>query len=150
MTLFELWHSESESSYSLRYFPDIADYHVRPSDERVVWSVRADSYEAALQKRNEFLGWAPESPPPVPFDYPPEKRTFLVVHHYGQGGLWAFVDALSPSQIENRFSALQVISERQPWFTPEEQRRIAERNHYDIDQPSEWLMKLGSITGPAV
>jgi hypothetical protein len=50
MTVFELWHSESDSSYALRYFPDIADYHVRPSDERVVWSVHADSYEEALQR----------------------------------------------------------------------------------------------------
>jgi hypothetical protein len=143
VTLYELWHSETESSYALRYFPDVADYHVRPVDEHVVWSIETDSFEAALQQRNKYLEWSPESLPPVPFEYPPTKRTFLVVYDYGQGGLWAFVDASSPAEIENRFSALQVISHRQHWFTPDEQRLIAESDHYNIDEPSEWLSQFG-------
>ena len=70
---FELWHSESESSYALLYEGDTASDHLKPLDSRVIWTCEADTYEEALQKRNDFLGWGEYRPSEFTFDYPPSS-----------------------------------------------------------------------------
>jgi hypothetical protein len=141
--LYELWNSESGGSYALRYFPDIADYHVRPLDETVVWFTHAGSFEEAIHGQHDYLGWGSYSPHPQKWAYPPAKRTYLAVYDYGQGGIWIFIDSESTAQILNRYPGLSVVSHRPPWFTPEEQRRLASTSHFDIENPSGWLLEHG-------
>ena len=72
---YELWYSASESSYMLLYEGDTASDKFKGRDSKVIWTVEADTYELALQKRNDFLGWGKyESGGLPPFDYPPSKR----------------------------------------------------------------------------
>jgi hypothetical protein len=70
---FELWRSESESSYMLLLEGDAASDHVKPEDAKVVWTIEASTYEEALEKRNEFLGWGEYKRMEIPYDYPPKR-----------------------------------------------------------------------------
>jgi len=70
---YELWYSESECSYMLLYEGDTASDGLKEPDHKVIWAVEADTYEQALQKRNDFLGWGEYRKADVPFDYPPKK-----------------------------------------------------------------------------
>ncbi len=140
--LYELWRSDSDESYSLRYFPDMSDRHSRPRDEYVVWAGEADSYAEALTKRNEFLGWGETGGLDV-FDYPPDKRTFLCCYDYGSGGVWSFVAARSEAEIRGRYPELDVISNRPEFFTQEDLWRIWESRRADVDEePSGWFATL--------
>ena len=67
------------------------------------------------------------------------KKPYLVLHNYGQGGLWAYVRAESPADIEAAFRDLEVIDTPPSWLTVEEQRNL---QIYDIDQPAGWLAML--------
>jgi hypothetical protein len=73
---YELWQSECEStvSYMLLYEGDTASDHVKDPGSKVIWTCEADSYEEALQKRNDFLGWGEYKSSGLPFDYPPANR----------------------------------------------------------------------------
>ena len=71
---YELWYSASTSSYALLYEGDTSSDHVKEPDAKVVWTVEADTYEEALQKRNDFLGWGEYKSDDLPFDYPPKDR----------------------------------------------------------------------------
>jgi len=71
---YELWHSESASSYMLLYEGDTASDHVKDPDSRVIWSCEAETYEEALHKRNDYLGWGENRSGGTPFDYPPAGR----------------------------------------------------------------------------
>jgi hypothetical protein len=142
VTLYELWQSESEGSLALLYFPDITNYQLRPPDEQIVWSTHADSYEAAIQAQHDHLRWGSYARPPAPFDYPPPKRTFLFAYDYGQGGIWAFVEAGSAEDVTARYPVLLPISDRPAWLTPAVQRELAQTMHFDIDEPSGWLLEL--------
>jgi hypothetical protein len=108
----------------------------------VIWSTQADSYEAAIQAQYDHLSWGLYPRPPEPFDYPPEKRTFLLLYDYGQGGIWVLVDATNPTAITARYPELDLIPQRPSWLTPEHQRRLAGTMHFDIDAPSGWLLDL--------
>jgi hypothetical protein len=78
----------------------------------------------------------------VRFEYPPAKRTFLLVHDYGQGGIWVLVDAENPDSITTRYPELLLVSKRPSWLAPEFQRGLAHTMHFDIDAPSGWLLVL--------
>ena len=54
---YELWNAASASSYMLLFEGDTASDHVKEPDAKVIWTVEAETYEEALQKRNDFLGW---------------------------------------------------------------------------------------------
>ena len=44
------------------------------------------------------------------------KPQFFVVYDYGQGGVWAIVEADQRELIIERFPELQVFDERPPWM----------------------------------
>ncbi len=127
----------------MRYFPDVADYPVRPLDERVVWRVQAASFLVAIQAQHGFLGWEAYNPPDERWDpYPPPKHTHLAYHDDTSGAVWAFIEAREAAQITSRFPQLQVARERPAWLTPERQRELAASMHFDIDRPTGWLAEI--------
>ena len=62
------------------------------------------------------------------------KRPFLVVYDYGQGGVWAYVLAESPEQIEREFPELMIVLERPSWMTGDREKRIRENRTVDINE----------------
>lgn len=67
------------------------------------------------------------------------KKKYLVCHDYGQGGLWAYVYAKSPQEINVKFRNLRVVTVSPAWLTLEEQAKL---KVYDVDQPEGWLTSL--------
>lgn len=67
------------------------------------------------------------------------KRGFLVLYDYGQGGVWAFINAKSRAEIKGRFPELEVVDERPRWMSGEVLARIREKMTFDIDSPQGWL-----------
>jgi hypothetical protein len=59
---YELWQSDSESSYSFFASGDKANADMLPIDARLIWTVEADSWEEACRRQHEFLGWEPYKP----------------------------------------------------------------------------------------
>ena len=70
------------------------------------------------------------------------KRPFLVVYDYGQGGVWAYVKALSKDDILRRFLELQVVETRPEWMSEAHLARVRRTNTLDIDRPSGLLSDL--------
>lgn len=68
------------------------------------------------------------------------KNRYLVVYDYGQGGLWAFIHAVSASQIVERFPELKVIDEIPTWMTKDLQSKIEQSDTYDLDAPPSGLL----------
>lgn len=68
------------------------------------------------------------------------KQKHLVVYDYGQGGLWAFIYADSPQQIEERYPELKVVAEVPPWMTGELRSRLEAKETYDLDAPPSGLL----------
>lgn len=54
---YEIWHSESESSYTLLPAGGRSAEHLMETDACVICIVEAETFAEALQKRNDFLGW---------------------------------------------------------------------------------------------
>ncbi|MEY2430376.1 MAG: hypothetical protein QOC92_101 [Acidimicrobiaceae bacterium] len=48
------------------------------------------------------------------------KRSFLAVDDYGMGGIWMYIDALSPEEIERAYPELKVFPDPPDFLTPEE------------------------------
>lgn len=69
------------------------------------------------------------------------KRAFLVCYDYGQGGVWAFVEAPSKLDIMRRFPELQVVDSTPGWMSEGELARIRART-LDLDRPSGLLKDL--------
>jgi hypothetical protein len=72
------------------------------------------------------------------------KRRFLVVYDYGQGGVWAFLNARSKSEIQARFPQLQVVPEAPLWMSKQELGRLERTMTYDIDDEPEDFLALMS------
>ena len=68
-----------------------------------------------------------------------DKRPFLVVYDYGQGGIWAYVLAQSANEIESRFPDLRVVATRPDWMDDEREARIRKNRTLDIDAVAAWL-----------
>lgn len=60
------------------------------------------------------------------------KQPILVVYDYGSAGVWAFVLAESPEEIEREFPELKTVTPRPSWMTDEEEDRIAIEATYDL------------------
>lgn len=60
------------------------------------------------------------------------KRPILVVYDYGAGGVWAFVLAESPEEVEREFPELNVVAPRPSWMNDDEEARIASEATYDL------------------
>jgi hypothetical protein len=61
------------------------------------------------------------------------KCEHLVCYDYGQGGVWAFVWAHSPDDINQKFPELQVVETKPNWMTAEVENRIRSTMSIDID-----------------
>lgn len=68
------------------------------------------------------------------------KKAFLVVHDYGQGGVWAYVRATSKEQIQRRLPGLEVVDRPPSWMTREDLARIEQRMTFDIDDAGRGLL----------
>ena len=73
--IFELWHSEEESSYL--FFPKDENYERSlnvsmkfSTDLKLVWTYKAKSYFEAMQAYNDYLGYGKYKPEP---DWEDEK-----------------------------------------------------------------------------
>lgn len=71
----------------------------------------------------------------------PTHQPFIVCHDYGQGGLWAIVEAESADQIENTFQDLVVIHDRPEWLNEKEYARL-ERVSIDNYAASSFLVRF--------
>ena len=67
------------------------------------------------------------------------KTRFLVCYDYGQGGLWAYVNAHSQEEVEHKFRDIKISSETPEWLTTSEQETITIN---DINSPKGWLATL--------
>lgn len=73
-----------------------------------------------------------------------EKRRYLVVYDYGQGGVWAFVWARSEAEIEDTFRDLKVVEDMPSWLIGDALVKTEQRMTFDIDaiQPDDWIAKF--------
>jgi len=69
------------------------------------------------------------------------KRKYLVNYDDGMGGVWAYLLAVSESEITRRFPELTVVHDRPPWMTDADQGRIEETLTLDIDDSSAPVLK---------
>jgi hypothetical protein len=63
------------------------------------------------------------------------KRPFLAVDDYGMGGIWLYIDARSPEEIERVYPELKVFPEPPDFLMPDQLERIESELHFDIDEP---------------
>lgn len=76
------------------------------------------------------------------------KKEFLVLYDYGQGGVWAFVNAHSKADIARRFPEFEIIDQRPKWMTSEVVARLRQRMSFDIDKPRGWLADVANKKRP--
>ncbi len=55
--VYELWYSKSQNSYA--FFPkgDQSNMNLLEPDAELIWQVLAESWEEAISKQHEYLGW---------------------------------------------------------------------------------------------
>jgi len=70
------------------------------------------------------------------------KQTSLVIYDYGQGGVYALIEARSEREIKSRFPELEIVRRRPEWMSEAQMSRLQLRMKFDIDQPTGWLAKL--------
>jgi hypothetical protein len=63
---YELWRDEDDEGISLTFFPADENYDnqrrlLEPGAE-IVWAVEADTYNEAMARYYEFMGWGPYKP----------------------------------------------------------------------------------------
>lgn len=68
------------------------------------------------------------------------KQNFLVVLDYGQGGLWAYVQADSADAITRKYPELEVFRRPPDWMTPEVQEELRKKQSYDLDEEARGLL----------
>jgi hypothetical protein len=74
---------------------------------------------------------------------PRAKRPYLVVYDYGMGGVWIFIDARNPEEIEAKYPELTVAAVRPDWLTDDRWEQIDRDAHFDIDdEPTGFLAAL--------
>jgi len=69
------------------------------------------------------------------------KKSFLVALDYGQGGLWAYVQADSAEAIKRRFPELEVFRRAPDWMTPAVQEELRKSQSYDLDEEPRGLLE---------
>lgn len=71
------------------------------------------------------------------------RKEFLVLYDYGQGGLWVLVHADSADQIRQRFSEVQVFDERPAMVSDDMLEAIRAAGVIDVERPATgWLAEL--------
>jgi len=68
------------------------------------------------------------------------KQRFLAVYDYGQGGVWALINANSAQEIQTKYPCLAVLEQRPAWMTDDVYKKIESISSFDIDgAPPDWL-----------
>jgi hypothetical protein len=62
------------------------------------------------------------------------KKAFLVAYDYGQGAVWAIVNAESAAQISHEFPELAIVETRPAWMSDAQFAKIQEAHTYDLDE----------------
>ncbi len=62
------------------------------------------------------------------------SQLFLVLYDYGTGGVWSYLRAESPEEIQAKFPMLKVYNEPPSWMTETERRDIEAKTAYDIEK----------------
>ena len=57
--VYELWYSKNQNSYALFPKGDESNMRLLESDAKLIWEVSATSWEEAVSKQHEYLGWEP-------------------------------------------------------------------------------------------
>ena len=72
-----------------------------------------------------------------------DKREFFVVYDYGQGGLWAILQAESAEQVRRKYPGVEVFEGRPPMLDDATVAAIRRAGVRDIDDPPDgWLADL--------
>ena len=72
-----------------------------------------------------------------------KKKPFLVVYDYGQGGVWAIINARTSREIKKKYPGLKVLRRKPLFMSRDTYNKIAEQMTVDIDDaPSGWLAEL--------
>lgn len=64
------------------------------------------------------------------------KRPFLAVDDYGMGGIWMFIDAVSPEEIGAAYPELKVFEEPPEFLSQDDLEEIQSELHFDLDEPA--------------
>jgi hypothetical protein len=71
---------------------------------------------------------------------PPDKQKYVVFRNEGQGGLWMYIYATSPEEIEAAFPEFHVFDyPPRRFLNNPSAEQCATRNTYDLDNPTGWL-----------
>jgi hypothetical protein len=62
-----------------------------------------------------------------------EKRPYLFVYDYGQGGLWGVMLARSQEEIEHHYPELAIVQERPRFMSDDDYAQILRQELHDID-----------------
>ena len=68
-------------------------------------------------------------------------RAYLTCYDYGQGGVWIYIDANSPSEITDSYPDLIVFEVPPAWWNEEMEKQTRKHNVSDTFW-QEWLSKL--------
>ena len=72
-----------------------------------------------------------------------KKKPFLVVYDYGQGGVWAVINARSKSEIKKKYPGLKIYRRKPLFMKKAMYDSIAADMTVNIDdEPSGWLAEL--------
>lgn len=63
------------------------------------------------------------------------KRPYLAVDDYGMGGVWMYIDARSPEEIEGLYPELTVFPDPPDFLSPKQLKRFEAERHFDVDEP---------------
>jgi hypothetical protein len=70
------------------------------------------------------------------------KQSFLVLHDYGQGGVWAYLLADSVEAIHRRFPQLRVYEQPPEWMDAGEVDSLKKTMTIDMDADHPFLVAL--------
>jgi len=63
-----------------------------------------------------------------------------VAFDYGQGGVWAYVQAESAGAIKEKVPELRVLKRPPDWMTPDHQAALRKTDMYDLDEEPRGLL----------
>jgi hypothetical protein len=75
-------------------------------------------------------------------------KRYLVVHGYGNGGIWAVISAHSKDEIAARYPIFTIVDNPPSWMSKDYFDHLLSRKSFDIDdEPPGWLRALVKESG---
>lgn len=149
---YELWHSETDRTYMLLFEGDTGSDRSKEPDAKVVWTVEADTYEEALQKRNDYLGWGEYKSGGLLYDYPPRMRSMPLLARRSRTE--AVSDGM-PSALEMNPMQFSLYREQIPCWPQAGRHILAQYDDasvivYQAYRPGigRWAIEHGQLGGP--